>query len=114
MRVGFIGLGIMGSGMTANLNKAGHQLVVHDARRQAADKICAAGARWADTPRDVAKECEIVFTSLPGPPEFEAVACGKAGLLEGLARGQAVFDLSTNSPSLIRRLHALFAEKGAV
>jgi 3-hydroxyisobutyrate dehydrogenase len=114
MRVGFIGLGTMGSGMTANLNKAGHQLVVHDARRQAAERICAAGAEWADTPRDVAASSEVVFTSLPGPPEFESVCCGKNGLLDGMARGQALFDLSTNSPTLIRRLQGVFAEKGAV
>lgn len=113
MRVGFIGLGLMGSGMTANLNKAGHQLVVHDARRQAAEKICAAGAEWADSPKDVAAASEIVFTSLPGPPEFEQVACGKNGLLEGMSRGQPLFDLSTNSPTVIRRIHAHFAEKGA-
>jgi 3-hydroxyisobutyrate dehydrogenase len=113
MRVGFIGLGMMGSGMTANLNKAGHQLVVHDARRQAAEKICAAGAEWAASPRDVAASSEVVFTSLPGPPEFESVCCSKGGLLEGMQRGQALFDLSTNSPTVIRRLQPLFAEKGA-
>jgi 3-hydroxyisobutyrate dehydrogenase len=113
MRVGFIGLGMMGSGMTANLNKAGHQLVVHDARRQAAEKICAAGAEWAASPRDVAASSEVVFTSLPGPPEFETVCTGKNGLLEGMARGQALFDLSTNSPTVIRRLQAPFSEKGA-
>jgi 3-hydroxyisobutyrate dehydrogenase-like beta-hydroxyacid dehydrogenase len=113
MRVGFIGLGLMGSGMTNNLQKGGHQLVVHDMRREAADKVVAAGAEWASSPRDVAQSSEIVFTSLPGPPEFEAVAAGKNGLLDGMQRGQALFDLSTNSPTLIRRLHGVFAEKGA-
>ena len=113
MRVGFIGLGLMGSGMTNNLQKAGHQLVLHDLRREAAEKLIANGAEWANSPRDLASSCEVVFTSLPGPPEFEAVALGKNGLLEGMQRGQALFDLSTNSPTVIRRLHKAFADKGA-
>src|SRR5476651_1022865 len=110
MRVGFIGLGLMGSGMTNNLQKAGHKLVVHDQRKEAAAKLLAAGAEWADSPRDAAAGSEIVFTSLPGPPEFEAVAVGKNGLLEGMQKGQPLFDLSTNSPTVIRRLHPIFAE----
>jgi len=114
MKVGFIGLGLMGSGMTNNLQKAGHQLVLHDLRRQAAEKLEAAGAEWANSPKEVAAESEVVFTSLPGPPEFEAVAAGKNGLLDGMKRGQPLFDLSTNSPTVIRRLHGLFAEKGAL
>jgi len=56
----------------------------------------------------------VIFTSLPGPPEFEAVTVGKNGLLEGMKRGQPLFDLSTNSPTVIRRLHGVFAEKGAL
>ncbi|HTE82592.1 MAG TPA: NAD(P)-dependent oxidoreductase, partial [Reyranella sp.] len=113
MRVGFIGLGLMGSGMTNNLQKGGHQLVLHDLRREAAEKLIANGAEWANSPRDLASSCEVVFTSLPGPPEFEVVAIGKNGLLEGMQRGQALFDLSTNSPTVIRRLHKAFADKGA-
>jgi 3-hydroxyisobutyrate dehydrogenase-like beta-hydroxyacid dehydrogenase len=114
MKVGFIGLGLMGSGMTNNLQKAGHQLVLHDLRRQAAEKLLSAGAEWADSPKDVAAASEVIFTSLPGPPEFEAVAAGKNGLLESMKRGQPLFDLSTNSPTVIRRLHGVFAEKGAL
>jgi 3-hydroxyisobutyrate dehydrogenase-like beta-hydroxyacid dehydrogenase len=114
MRVGFIGLGTMGSGISANMRKAGHEMVVHDARRQAAEKICAAGAEWADSPKAVARATEIVFTSLPGPREFEAVVRGDNGLLAGMQRGQPLFDLSTNSPTLMRSLEPLFAERGAV
>ena len=113
MKVGFIGLGLMGSGISANLRKAGHAMVVHDARRAAADGIIAAGADWAASPKQVAEATEIVFTSLPGPPEFEAVATGTDGLLSGLQRGQPVFDFSTNSPTLIRRLAPLFEARGA-
>src|SRR6267142_6275783 len=114
MRVGFIGLGTMGSGISANMRKAGHELVVHDARRQAAEKICAAGAEWADTPKAVAAATEVVFTSLPGPREFEAVVRGDNGLLAGIQRGQPLFDLSTNSPTVMRSLEPLFAERAAV
>ena len=114
MRVGFIGLGLMGSGISANLKKAGHEMVVHDARREAAEKICAAGAEWAASPREVAAATEIVFTSLPGPPQFEAVVKGDNGLLAGMQRGQPLFDFSTNSPTVVRAIAPLFAERGAV
>ena len=111
MKIGFIGLGMMGSGMAANLQKAGHDLVVHDLRRAAAEPYLAAGAVWADSPRAVAEASEVVFTSLPGPPEVEAVALGDNGLLSGMSRGKAYFDLSTNSPTMVRKINAAFAER---
>src|SRR5271169_5404775 len=111
MKIGFIGLGMMGSGMAANLQKAGHELVVHDLRRAAAEPYLAVGAVWADTPRAVAEAAEIVFTSLPGPPEVEAVALGENGILNGMSRGKAYFDLSTNSPTVVRKINAAFAER---
>ena len=112
MRIGFIGLGTMGASMASNLQAAGHALVVHDVRRAAAAPHLAAGAVWKDTPREVAETAEVVFTSLPGPPEVEQVAAGPDGLLHGLRAGAAVFDLSTNAPALVRRLDALFAGCG--
>jgi 3-hydroxyisobutyrate dehydrogenase-like beta-hydroxyacid dehydrogenase len=113
MKLGFIGLGTMGASMAVNLQKAGHRLVVHDVRRTAAEPHLAAGAVWAQTPRQVAEAAEVVFTSLPGPPEVEIVALGPEGLLSGIPAGAAYFDLSTNSPALVRRIHAAFAERGA-
>ena len=113
MKVGFIGLGTMGMSMAANLQKAGYELVVNDIRRQAVEQHLAAGAQWADSPRAVAEAAEVVFTSLPGPPEVETVATGEEGLLEGVRAGSVVFDLSTNSPTVVRRLGAILAEKGA-
>jgi 3-hydroxyisobutyrate dehydrogenase-like beta-hydroxyacid dehydrogenase len=112
MNVGFIGLGTMGASMAANLQKAGHRLVVHDLRRAAAEPHCAAGATWAETPAAVGAAAEIVFTSLPAPQDVEAVALGPNGLLPAMRAGAAYFDLSTNAPSLVRRLHGLFAERG--
>jgi 3-hydroxyisobutyrate dehydrogenase len=113
MKVGFIGLGTMGSSMALNTLKGGYELVVHDVRRDAAGPHLEAGATWADTPRQVAEVSEVVLSSLPGPPEVEAVALGEQGLLQGLSAGKVYFDLSTNSPTLIRRIHTVFAERGA-
>ena len=112
MQVGFIGLGIMGASMAANLQKAGYQLVVHDVRRDNAAAHLEAGARWAASAREVGEASDVVFTSLPGPAEFESVALGKDGLIEGLKKGSALFDLTTNAPSLIRHIHQTYAERG--
>ena len=112
MRVGFIGLGTMGASMASNLQAAGHELCVNDLRREAAAPHLAAGAAWKDTPRGVAEGVEVVFTSLPGPHEVEAVAVGGDGLIHGMRAGAAYFDLSTNSPALVRRLHSVFKDKG--
>jgi 3-hydroxyisobutyrate dehydrogenase-like beta-hydroxyacid dehydrogenase len=111
MKIGFIGVGTMGAFRASNLQSAGHALIVNDVRKDAAAPHLAAGAIWAGTPREVAKDAEVIFTSLPGPPEVEAVALGADGLISGMNRGAAFFDLSTNSPGLVRRLHAAFAEK---
>jgi 3-hydroxyisobutyrate dehydrogenase len=112
MKIGFIGLGIMGSSMALNARAAGHELTVHDLRRDAAAPHLAAGAKWADTSRLAAEGAEVVFTSLPGPKEVESVALADDGLLAGMRAGTAWFDLSTNSPSLIRRLHEKFTARG--
>ncbi len=112
MQVGFIGLGTMGASMASNLQSAGYKLVVNDVRRQNASHHLNAGAEWAATPREVAEKCEVVLLSLPGPPEVESVALGKDGLIEGLKKGATVFDLTTNSPSLVRRIEKMYAEKG--
>ena len=113
MQLGFIGLGTMGASMAANLQKAGHKLTVFDISRAAAERHLVAGAVWAASPRAVAEASEIVFTSLPGPPEVEQVALGADGLLGGMRRDAVYFDLSTNSPSVVRRIHRDFAIRGA-
>jgi 3-hydroxyisobutyrate dehydrogenase len=112
MKVGFIGLGTMGASMASNLQKAQVKLVVHDIRKESAKQHIADGAEWADTPKALAEQCEVIFTSLPGPVEVEAVALGKDGLLAGMKKGSAYFDLSTNSPTVIRRIEKEFAKKG--
>lgn len=112
MKVGFIGLGTMGGSMAFNCLQGGFELVVHDLRREAATPLLEAGAVWADSPREVAAASEVVFTSLPGPVEVEAVGLGEDGILEGLSAGKVYFDLSTSTPGLIRRIYALGAARG--
>lgn len=111
--VGFIGLGAMGGPMAANLVKAGFRVVVHDVRRAAADRHLAAGALWADSPRDVASHCQVILTCLPGIPQIETVVFGASGLLAGIGTGAALFETSTNSPEMVARLAVAFAAKGA-
>jgi len=86
MQVGFIGLGIMGASMAANLQKAGYQLVVHDIREASATSHLSAGAKWTESPKSVAAQSEVIFTSLPGPPEVETVALGSNRLIEGIEK----------------------------
>ena len=112
MRVGFIGLGTMGASMALNVRAAGYDIVVNDIRREASAPHLKAGASWADSARKVAEAVDVVFTSLPGPHEVEKVALAEDGLLAGMRRGTTWFDLSTNSPTLVRRLHKRFAAKG--
>jgi len=102
MRLAFIGLGTMGGHMAANLQRAGHEVRAHDLRR-------VEGFNWFAAAPDAVQGCELVFTSVPGPDEVDAVA---AKLKPVLRSGTAWFDLSTNSPSRVRRLHADLAKQG--
>ena len=112
MKIGFIGLGNMGGPMALNLMKAGHSLVVNDVRRDAAKPHLEGGAKWADSAKAVARDSELILTSLPGPPEVEAVALGPEGIIHGAVAGTIYADLSTGSPTVMRRLHAAFKDKG--
>jgi 3-hydroxyisobutyrate dehydrogenase len=111
--IGFVGVGIMGSRMAGSLQKAGFKLVVHDLHRQAASHLINAGADWADSPRELASRADVIFSSLPEPSDVEEVALGSDGLIAGIRPGSAYFDLSTNSPSVVKKLHAAFVEKGS-
>ena len=103
----------MGGRMAANLQKAGFRLIVHDLHRQAASHHLNAGAGWAESPRELANAADVIFSSLPEPSDVEAVGLGPDGLIAGIKPGAAWFDLSTNSPSVVKKLNAAFAEKGA-
>ena len=112
MKVGFIGVGTMGAGMASNMQKAGNDLVVNDLTRQAASRHLNAGAIWADTPKAVAAQCDVIFTSLPTPADVRKVGDGENGLAAGFRPGAAWFDLSTNAVDVVRELHAKYAAKG--
>jgi 3-hydroxyisobutyrate dehydrogenase len=111
--VGFIGLGTMGGRIAANIQKAGYEVIVHDLHRQSASHHLQAGATWAETPRALAEKSDVIFTSLPEPADVERVALGADGLIEGAKKGAAYFDLSTNSPAVVKRIHDAFAARGA-
>ena len=112
MKVGFIGLGTMGGSMAYNALDGGNELVVHDINPASATRHLEAGATWVDTPREVAEQTEIVFTSLPGPTQVEAVALGESGIMEGMSAGKVYFDLSTSTPGMIRKIHEEAASRG--
>ena len=112
MKVGFIGLGAMGRHMARHLQEAGHDMTIHDIRREAATPFLEAGADWADTPKGVALASEVILTSLPGPVDVEGVVLGPDGIADGVTSGQVYLDLSTNSPVVTRRLHQEMADRG--
>ena len=105
MRIGFIGTGTMGTPIAECLVAAGHRLTVYDARPAAMGLLVGHGAAAADNPAEAAYAAEVVFTSLPGPSEVEAVALDpKQGIFAGLRRGGTYIDLTTNSPATVRRV----------
>jgi 3-hydroxyisobutyrate dehydrogenase len=112
MKIGFIGVGNIGAPIARQLLQAGHTLVVHDIRREAANALLAAGAAWSSSPAALAAECEAVVTCLPGPVEMEAVCLGPGDLVGQLRSGGLYIDHTTNSPELVRRVHAMLAKKG--
>ncbi len=111
IKIGFIGLGQMGRGVAANIQKAGYALTVHDMSEAAAAPFLEAGASWAATPAALAAACDLVFTCLPTPPDVEAVGFGPEGLAKGFSGGESWIDLSTNSVDVVRSLHDRLAER---
>jgi 3-hydroxyisobutyrate dehydrogenase len=112
MKVGFIGLGLMGQGMSKNLRKAGFELVVNDLFEKAAAPLVERGAVWAATPRELAEQCDVVFTSLPTPADVESVYSSPDGMASGFKKGAVWFDLSTNAVDAVRKMHERVREQG--
>ena len=98
--------------MAAQIAAAGFSLTVHDISQEAAVTLVEAGAEWAESPRAVAEQCDVVCTCLPGPPEFQEVIYGADGVLEGIGAGSVLIDHTTNSPELVRETHRRLESAG--
>ncbi len=102
--LGYVGLGVMGSAITRRLLDAGHSVTVWNRTREKAEPLLAAGAQWADSPREVAERSEIVFTMVTNTEAVKAVTEGPDGILAGLGDGKVYVDMSTASPANTRAL----------
>jgi 2-hydroxy-3-oxopropionate reductase len=114
LKIGYIGLGLMGKSIARNILKAGFPLVVHNRSRAAVDELSAQGATPASTPAEVAAQVDVIFTNLPDTPDVELVALGKDGIIEGAHEGLIFVDNSTIKPAATRTIAAKLAEKGVL
>ena len=114
LKVGYIGLGLMGKSIARNILKAGFPLVVHNRSRGAVDELAAEGAQTANSPAEVASQVDVVFTNLPDSPDVELVALGKNGLIEGAHSGLIFIDNSTIKPATARHIAHVLGEKGVL
>jgi len=112
MKIGFIGLGIMGKPMSLNLIKAGYELVVLDLDQAAVAELAAAGAQSAGSPREVAERSDVIITMLPNSPQVKTVVLGEQGVLAGVRKGSVVIDMSSIAPLVSRELSVQLAGRG--
>lgn len=112
MKVGFIGLGIMGKPMSKNLLKAGYSLVVCDFNQEAAEELVAAGAQSAPSAKTIAEQCDVIVTMLPNSPHVKQVALGEGGIIEGAKPGLVLIDMSSIAPLASQDIAKGLAEKG--
>jgi 2-hydroxy-3-oxopropionate reductase len=112
MKIGFIGLGIMGNPMAKNLLKAGHKLVVYDIVAPHVSELVEAGATTGSSPKDVASQCELIITMLPNSPHVKTAVLGKNGVIEGAKPGSVLVDMSSIAPLVSREVAAALASKG--
>jgi 2-hydroxymethylglutarate dehydrogenase len=112
MKIGFIGIGQMGRHMSRRILEAGYNLTVYDLNKEAATPLVEKGAVWSNSPQELAKSCQLFFSSLPTPKIIEDVVYGKNGLSQGWKEGDIYVDMSTNSPSLIRKIAKDAQKKG--
>lgn len=113
MKLGFVGLGIMGRPMALNLRKAGHLLWVHGRRAATMQPLADAGATACSSPQDVATNADIVFICVSDTPDVEQVILGNDGLIHGVRPGSVVVDMSTISPAATRAFAAELKKRGA-
>jgi len=111
LKVGYIGLGLMGKSIARNILKAGFPLVVHNRSRAAVDELVSKGAASATSPKEVAEQVDVVFTNLPDTPDVEKVVLGEKGIIEGAHEGLIYIDNSTIKPASARKIAEKLAEK---
>lgn len=114
LRVGYVGLGLMGKSMAHNILKAGFPLVLHNRSRAAVDELVALGARAADSPAAVATQVDVICTNLPDSPDVEQVALGERGVIEVARPGLVFIDNSTIKPASARLIAARLERKGVL
>lgn len=114
LRVGYIGLGLMGKSIARNILKAGFPLVVHNRSRAAVDELVAEGAASANSPREVAGQVDVVFTNLPDSPDVEKVVLGENGIIAGADKGLIMVDNSTIKPASARLIAKKLKELGVL
>lgn len=112
MRIGFIGLGIMGKPMVNNLLKAGHEVIVYDVIQENVDAAVGAGAASANSSKNVAEQCNLIITMLPNSPHVKSVVLGENGVLAGAKEGTVLVDMSSIAPLASQELCKACAEKG--
>jgi 2-hydroxy-3-oxopropionate reductase len=112
MKIGFIGLGIMGKPMSKNLIKAGHELVVYDRINENAADLIRSGAKGASSSADIAAECPLIITMLPNSPHVKSVVCDEGGILGSAKQGTIIIDMSSIAPKASQEIAAACAEKG--
>lgn len=112
MKIGFIGLGIMGKPMSKNLLKAGYALVVMDRNTDAVAEVVAAGAVSANSPKSVAEKADVIITMLPNSPQVKEVVLGENGVIEGAKKGSVVIDMSSIAPLASREISEALAANG--
>ena len=114
LKVGYIGLGLMGKSIARNILKAGFPVLVHNRSRAAVDELVSEGATAANSPKAVAEQVDVIFTNLPDTPDVEKVVLGKNGIIEGAHDGLIYIDNSTIKPAAARSIAEKLAEKNVI
>lgn len=112
MKVGFIGLGIMGKPMVRNILKGGYEVVVYDIEQSAVEKMVESGAEAAESSREAAEKCRVIITMLPNSPDVKKAVMGESGVLEGAQKDSILIDMSSISPETSKEVFEECAKKG--
>lgn len=112
MKIGFIGIGVMGESMAGHLLKAGHDLYVYNRTKSKADRIVAEGATWCEGVKSIARQCDLIFTIIGVPADVESVYLNEDGLVNHAKKGTILVDMTTSTPDLAKRIYEAGTQKG--